>query len=256
MDWSLRACARHGHEIYRPNEDELAQGLRSATPVGEAWKCLRCGAFIPGEPFAYGPADAAPHVLHDRQIRDRAIIRFLAVERAARGVIVLILAWAVWQIRGSQETLEQHLNKDIPLLKPFADQFGWDLQNSHAIHLLNSVVETSPRTLSLIALALFAYGVLQSVEGVGLWQQRRWAEYLTVVATSAFIPFEIYELMHKVTIIRAGALVINVAAVVWLLWSKHLFGLNGGAAAAHDEAVMGRGAIEYALAMTTTVPAP
>jgi len=256
MDWSLRSCARHGHEIYRPNESDLAESLKAQTPVGEAWKCLRCGAFIPGEPFAHGPADDAPHVLHDRQIRDRAIIRFLAVERAVRGVIVLILAWAVWQIRGSRETLEQHLNKDIPLLKPFADQFGWDLSNSHAIHLLNSVVETSTRTLTLIALGLLAYGVLQSVEGYGLWNQRRWAEYLTVVATSAFIPFEIFELSHKLTVVRAGALVINVAAVVWLLWSKHLFGLNGGATAAHDDALKGRSALEYAIALKTTVPAP
>lgn len=56
-----------------------------------------------------------------------------------------------------------------------------------------------------------------------------------MVATSAFLPLEIYELTEKVTVLRAGALVINIAAVVWLLWSKRLFGINGGAAAYRAE---------------------
>ena len=69
------------------------------------------------------------------------------------------------------------------------------------------------------------------------------------MATSAFIPLEIFELTHKITFLRAGALVVNIAAVIWLLWTKHLFGLNGGAAAAHDESVKGRAAIDYAISM-------
>jgi Predicted membrane protein (DUF2127) len=44
-----------------------------------------------------------------------------------------------------------------------------------------------------------------------------------------------YEITEKVTAFRAIALAINIAAVVWLLWSKRLFGLNGGAAAYHAE---------------------
>ena len=35
--------------------------------------------------------------------------------------------------------------------------------------------------------------------------------------------------------LRLAALVVNVVAVVWLLWSKRLFGLNGGAAAYRAE---------------------
>jgi hypothetical protein len=64
---------------------------------------------------------------------------------------------------------------------------------------------------------------------------RRWGEYLTVVATSVFLPWEIYEVSEKITVLRVGALVINIAAVIWLLWSKRLFGLRGGGAAYHAE---------------------
>jgi uncharacterized membrane protein (DUF2068 family) len=249
MDWSLRTCARSGHVTYRPDEPELADKLTVATPVGPAWKCLRCGAFVPEDPFAFGPAANAPEVPHAGQIRDRFIIRLLAVERGVRGFIVFILGLVVWQLKISQETLVQHLNSALPLLKPFADQIGWNIKDSGIVSFLAKLFSTSPHTLYLISIALLGYGILQIVEGTGLWYQKRWAEYLAVVATSAFIPLEIFELTHKITVLRAGALVLNLAAVLWLLWTKHLFGINGGAAAVHEESVKGRSAIDFAITM-------
>lgn len=249
MDWSLRSCARNGHLTYRPDEPELAEALQAKTATGTAWKCLRCGAYVQEDPFAFGPAANAPEVAHASQIRDKFIIRLLGLERGIRGLIVFFVGVAVWQLQISQESLVDHLNEALPLLKPFADQIGWNMNDSGIIDFLSKLLSTSPHTLSLITLALISYGILQIVEGTGLWFQKRWAEYLAVVATSAFIPLEIFELTHKITVLRAGALVINIGAVIWLLWTKHLFGLNGGAAAAHDEAVKGRAAIEYAIAM-------
>jgi uncharacterized membrane protein (DUF2068 family) len=251
MDWSLRTCARKGHVTFRPDEEDWASGLWAKTPVGIAWKCLRCAAFIPGEAFAHGPASTAPTVLHDKQIRDQIIIRALSIERGIRGLIVIGFAFLTWQLRGSQESLEQRVASSLPLLKPFADQVGWNIQESPVIHILNQAVEASSKTLLVIALALLAYSTLQLIEAVGLWFTKRWAEYLTVVATSAFIPVEIYELSHSITVIKLGALVINVLAVLWLVWSKHLFGFNGGVAAAHDEKLSGESAITYAKLMTS-----
>jgi len=64
---------------------------------------------------------------------------------------------------------------------------------------------------------------------VGLWFAKRWAEYLTFpVATILLIPFEIYELTSSVSALKLVTFVINVAIAVYLLWSKRLFGLNGG----------------------------
>ena len=256
MDWSLRSCARNGHVTYRPTEVALVDGLHAQTPSGEAWKCLRCGAFIPGVPFEHGPAAHAPEVLHDRQIRDRLIIRFLAAERAGRGLIVWLISWVVWKMQVSLESLGDLLNKTFVALKPLADQLGWNLKDSHIIHLLNDAAKTSHHTLTLVFLGLVAYGSLQVVEAAGLWLMKRWAEYLTVVATNLFIPIEIYELASKVTALRISALAINIGAVIWLVWTKHLFGLNGGAQAAHDEAPSGKAAIEYALAMHSATPSP
>lgn len=100
---------------------------------------------------------------------------------------------------------------------------------------ISRVFEFTPVTLTWSTVGVIAYGTLQLVESYGLWTMRRWGEYLTVVATSVFLPWEIYEVTEKITLLRVGALVINIAAVIWLLWSKRLFGLRGGGAAYHAE---------------------
>ena len=64
--------------------------------------------------------------------------------------------------------------------------------------------------------ALLAYAALFVVEGVGLWMQRRWAEWLTVVATAALILPEIYECVAHPSLMLFLLLVVN-SAVVWLL---------------------------------------
>jgi uncharacterized membrane protein (DUF2068 family) len=66
-------------------------------------------------------------------------------------------------------------------------------------------------------IAALAYALLFAVEGTGLWLQKRWAEWLSVVATASFIPLEIYELVKKDTPMRIVALIVNVATVVYLV---------------------------------------
>jgi uncharacterized membrane protein (DUF2068 family) len=76
---------------------------------------------------------------------------------------------------------------------------------------------------TLLALAAFAYSLLEGTEGIGLAMRRRWAEYLTVIATGVLIPFEAYEVVNKVTLFRVGALLLNVAVVGYLGYRKRLF---------------------------------
>ena len=55
--------------------------------------------------------------------------------------------------------------------------------------------------------------MLEGVEAVGLWLQKRWAEYLTLISTSALLPLEVYELDHeRVTVLKVIALVVNIAS--------------------------------------------
>lgn len=73
----------------------------------------------------------------------------------------------------------------------------------------------SHRVLLLVA-ALFGYAALFLVEGVGLWGQKRWAEWLTVIATATLIPPELYECTQHPSVTLFALLALNIC-VVWLL---------------------------------------
>jgi uncharacterized membrane protein (DUF2068 family) len=92
-------------------------------------------------------------------------------------------------------------------------------QGQHVIQRLISLLNVAtPRQIRLAGLASIGYGMLFATEGVGLWFERRWAEYLTIIATSSLIPVELYELARRVTAIRVVALAVNLAAVVYLVY--------------------------------------
>ena len=76
----------------------------------------------------------------------------------------------------------------------------------------------SPRRIQQFGVGALLYATLFMIEGIGLWHEAKWAEYLTVIATSLLIPVEIYELVQRVTLPRAAALIINIAAVLYLIW--------------------------------------
>jgi uncharacterized membrane protein (DUF2068 family) len=83
-----------------------------------------------------------------------------------------------------------------------------------ALGHLDGITATQERTLAALALA---YAAVFATEGLGLLSGRRWAEWLTVAVTGSFVPFELYELIHRPGIGRAMTLVINLAVVAYLV---------------------------------------
>jgi len=77
--------------------------------------------------------------------------------------------------------------------------------------------------VTILGISAIAYAALEATEGVGLAMRRRWAEYLTVIATGILIPYEAYEVIHRVTLFKVGALLLNLAVVGYLAYRKRLF---------------------------------
>ena len=242
MDWSLRTCGRRGHITYAPDEAALRARLHVETPVGEAWRCLRCGDFVIGEPAGDGPAGDAPTVLRGRALRDAFVLRFLAVERLIRGIVIGLGSYAVLRYSHSENSLRALFEKDLPAAKPLANAFGYNLDNSSVVREIRKLLLVKPSTLHLIAILLAVYAGIELCEAVGLWLLKRWGEYFAAVATAIFLPYEIYDIVNKVTAIRVGTFIVNVAAVVYLVWTKRLFGVRGGYAAyeamRHEESLL------------------
>jgi uncharacterized membrane protein (DUF2068 family) len=228
MDWNLRTCARRDHVTYAPDEPQFRAKLEASTPLGDAWRCLRCGTYVLGDPLGSGPADEAPVLLRGKTLRAAFILRALAIERWARGLLLTLLGIGVIVLKSTQVSVQQLFDKDLTALKPFFDQIHFKVSDSSTINSIEKVLNAKSSTLNLIAAGLLLYAALQIVEGIGLWSLKRWGEYVAVVGTTLFVPLEVYEVVDHLTWLKLVILIINVAAVVYLLVSKRLFGIRGG----------------------------
>ncbi len=83
--------------------------------------------------------------------------------------------------------------------------------------ILDRASIVNDRMLRRIGVGLFAYAALGITEGIGLYLEKAWAEYFTLGITLSFLPWEIFEVIRKVTPIRSGLLVVNVLVFFYLL---------------------------------------
>ena len=227
MDWSLFGCAFKGHVTYAPDEPALRDRLMAPTAGGTAWRCLRCGAFVTDGQHGSGPAAAAPLVRRGKELRSELILRVFAVERFLRFLVFAIAAYGVWRFKSDQANIERGYNNDLPAIRALYRDLGFDVNHSRLLGLIQHSFMLTPRTLTYLAIGLAAYALIELVESIGLWLGKRWGEYFAMVATSIFLPYEIYDLTVKVTWLRVAAFAINLLLVIYLVWTKRLFGVRG-----------------------------
>jgi uncharacterized membrane protein (DUF2068 family) len=235
MDWSRRACSRRGHVLFEPEEKEYLSQVRADTGIGTAWRCLRCGDFVLDVPTLSGPVAEAPMPRRGKALRSHFIMRLLAVERIFRFLLVGAGAYAVWRFSNSEHALQLLFEKNLTIFKPVAQHYGYDLDNSSVVTTIRKFFTYKQSSLDLAAIALALYAVIELIEAIGLWLAKRWGEYFAAVATGLFLPIEIYELTEHATKFKIATFALNVLAVVYLVWTKRLFGIRGGGKAYEAE---------------------
>jgi uncharacterized membrane protein (DUF2068 family) len=102
------------------------------------------------------------------------------------------------------------------------------VDHSKLLGFIQHAFTLNTHTLTLLAIGVTGYTLIEIVEGIGLWLLKRWGEYFAMVATSVFLPYEVYDLTAKITVLRVLAFVINLGLVVYLVLTKRLFGARGG----------------------------
>jgi uncharacterized membrane protein (DUF2068 family) len=227
MDWSLYRCGRIGHITYAPDEPHLREHMRANTAAGELWQCLRCGTYVSGTPHGSGPAAAAPAVHRGKQIRGDLILKLFAIERMFRVIIFGAVAYGIWRFAGSRLSITEAINRDIPIVRTFARQLGFNL-NHALLSKVQSLLHISTSNLHLLALGVLGLAIVSAIEAFALWQGHRWGEYFAMVVTSLGLPFEIYELSKTVTITKSVLFVLNLLLVFYLVYTRRLFGVRGG----------------------------
>ncbi len=102
--------------------------------------------------------------------------------------------------------------------------------DSRIIHALVLKADAlQPHNVLVAALVSLGYAAMLLLEGVGLWLERSWAAYLTVISTSLLLPFELYEVIDRVSMLPIGVLQLNLVIVLYLVGklSQHNPALGG-----------------------------
>ena len=252
--YELFTCAWSDHVLVGVDAARVtAEDALVVRQVGDLrWhRCLRCDDWVPLAP-PLEPArervetrDEIALPLRGAALRDRYVLRLIAVDRAIHVIVLTGLSIALFTFAAHDQALHhdyQNIMNDLAGGTPGASQARG------LLGYLGRAFKYSPAHLRILAFVLLAFAALEATEMVGLWLNKRWAEYLTFIATTALVPYEIYELTNGVSAFKLIALIINLAVVIYLLLAKRLFGLRGGHAAEHArrEATSGWGAIERA----------
>jgi uncharacterized membrane protein (DUF2068 family) len=240
LAYELLVCGVVGHELVGLDVRELRpdDALVACETHGTRWlRCLRCDSWLPVAPPAAPARDHLPAreeidlPLRGRPLRDKVVLRVIAIDRALHFVVLGLLGAALLVFASHRAALRRS-----GFYKAITDLQGGAVTGSgHARHgllgELDKLFSLQSSRLHLFAAVILAYAVVEGVEAVGLWYQRRWAEYLTLVVTASLLPLEVWELSTRFTPFKLIAFLVNVAVVVYLLLAKRLFGLRGGAAA-------------------------
>jgi Predicted membrane protein (DUF2127) len=102
-------------------------------------------------------------------------------------------------------------------LQSFSD--GLVLGGRHGILSfgLHKILGVNPKTLEFSGFAALAYGIVSSIEAVGLWFQKEWAEWLVIGIVAVSVPPEIYELIKGFSWLKIAAFILNIIILIYLV---------------------------------------
>jgi uncharacterized membrane protein (DUF2068 family) len=116
---------------------------------------------------------------------------------------------------GAIHLLHRDLEDEVMRL---ATRLKFDPESRFVALLLDKVDLIDAHRLREIGVATFAYSAVALTEGVGLLMEKVWAEYLTLILTISFLPWELYELARRPDWFRLSLLLINLAVLWYLIW--------------------------------------
>jgi uncharacterized membrane protein (DUF2068 family) len=136
-------------------------------------------------------------------------LRAIAVFEALKGGVVLTAGFGLLSFLGrDNEEFAQRIIRHLHL----------DPANHYPKIFITAMAETADSRLVLFAGFAALYAVVRFAEAYGLWHERRWAEWLAALSGGVYVPVEVYELYHRANWYKAGALLLNLIVVAYMIW--------------------------------------
>ncbi|MGO9931862.1 MAG: DUF2127 domain-containing protein [Steroidobacteraceae bacterium] len=137
------------------------------------------------------------------------VLRTIALYKIVKVVLLLAVAYGELRLRDASLAAK---------LLSWAQARPYGLEHRIVTQLLEWFSGLSVPRINALRIVTLAYAAVFAVEGIGLWMQKRWAEWLTTIITASLIPLEAWEMYFRPTIGKAVILLANIAVVAYLVW--------------------------------------
>ena len=137
------------------------------------------------------------------------LLRLIALYKIVKVLLLLLVAYGELRMRDASL---------VAKLLSWAEAKPYGLEHQMVSRLVEWFSGLSSSRAAALRLVTLGYAAIFAVEGVGLWMQKRWAEWLTVVITASLVPLETWEMFSRPTIGKLAILLGNVAIVAYLVW--------------------------------------
>lgn len=146
-------------------------------------------------------------------LRQRNRVRYLkliAIFKILKGLLLLVLGFSLLFLN--------YRTRWLDAISDWADEEILLVHSKILLYLLNklqgALADGQLRVPGLLALF---YSAILFTEGIGVYLQKRWAEFLMVFATATLIPFEVRHIFHRPSIVGLFILAVN-CFIVWFLY--------------------------------------
>jgi uncharacterized membrane protein (DUF2068 family) len=141
--------------------------------------------------------------------QDSGLLRLIAVFKLVKALTLIAVGV------GALRLLHTHDAGDA--ITQFIGRFGFSPGARYVDHALAKIANLPPKDFKELGIGSFVYAALFLTEGVGLWLEKRWGEWVTVIITGSLVPLEVFEIWRHPTTTKVVVLVLNIAIVVYLV---------------------------------------
>lgn len=148
-----------------------------------------------------------PAAVHQKD-PDRWLV-LIGILKLAKALLFVLVGFGVIRL----------LHKDlVDLFTRAITDLRFDPESHFVDVLLDKIALLNDHRLRQITAAIFCYAAIDVIEGVGLILEQAWAEYLTLILTASFLPWELFEFLRHATWLKFGLIAVNAALVAYLVF--------------------------------------
>jgi len=151
-----------------------------------------------------------PMVVPETKPKRAPTLYFIIGIKFMKGTAALLLALGAYSL--TDNNLPEEFRKLLDFLH-------LDPEKKFFINLADRVAEVTPANLKWVTVGAVVYGSFMLLQAVGLLFRVKWIVWLVIGESAFFVPVEVFEMVHRPSLIKFAILAVNIL-IVWYLYAN------------------------------------